>query len=141
MNAAYVSAIAALAGSAIGALASFATSWLTQSYQDRTQRMAQESTRRERLFGEFIDEASRLFADAMTRNLVEPDRMVKLYATIGKLRLFASEETIRRAQEVMSRIIETYHRPNPDFEHLGPEDSQDLDMLRDFTSACRRELR
>jgi hypothetical protein len=37
MNDAYMSGIAALAGSAIGALASFATTWLTQHSQERAQ--------------------------------------------------------------------------------------------------------
>jgi hypothetical protein len=63
MDAAYISAVAALAGSAIGALASFVTTWLTQHAQQRATRLAQEMSRRERLYGEFIDEASRLLAD------------------------------------------------------------------------------
>jgi len=72
MNAAYISALAALAGSAIGALPSFATTWLTQHQQERATRLAQEMSRRERLNGEFIDEASRLLADALTHHLDEP---------------------------------------------------------------------
>jgi hypothetical protein len=47
MNNAFMSAIAALAGSAIGAVASFATTWLTQHAQDRAQRFAQAMTCRE----------------------------------------------------------------------------------------------
>jgi hypothetical protein len=88
MNAAYISAFAALAGSAIGALASFATTWLTQHQQERATRLAQEMNRRKRLYGDFIDEASRLIADALTHHLEEPSKMVPLYAIMGKLRLF-----------------------------------------------------
>ena len=55
MEAAYLSALSALAGSAIGATASLTTTWLTQRYQERSQRLAQERARRERIFGEFID--------------------------------------------------------------------------------------
>ena len=40
MNSAYISAIAALAGSGIGAVASFATTWLTQDAQERARRVA-----------------------------------------------------------------------------------------------------
>jgi hypothetical protein len=68
MEAAYISAFAALAGSAICAFASFATTWLTQHAQERPTRLAQEMSRRERLYGEFIDEASRLLADALTHH-------------------------------------------------------------------------
>ena len=69
MDNAYMSAIAALAGSAIGGLASFATTWLTQHSQERAQRFAQAMTRREHLYREFIEEASKLFTDALTHQL------------------------------------------------------------------------
>ena len=116
MDAAYLSALSALAGSAIGALASLTTTWLTQRYQERSQRMAQEQVRRERIFGEFIDQASQMYADALSHtSLEDPARLVPLYATIGKLRLFASEHTIAAADAVMARIVETYYLPNMDF--------------------------
>jgi hypothetical protein len=72
MSDAYISALAALAGSGIGALASIGTTWLTQRHQDRSQRLAQKSARLEQVFGEFIDQASRLFADALTHQLDAP---------------------------------------------------------------------
>ena len=52
MNDAYISALAALAGSGIGALASVGTTWLTHRYQDRSQRLAQNSARLEQVFGD-----------------------------------------------------------------------------------------
>ncbi len=108
MDAAYLTALSAIAGAAIGATASLGTTWLTQRYQDRSQRLAQERARRERLFGEFIDQASQLYADALSHTALEdPARLVPLYATIGKLRLFASERTIAAADAVMGRIVET----------------------------------
>ena len=94
MEAAYISAFAALAGSAIGASASFATTWLTQHAQQHATRLEQEMSRRERLYGEFIDEASRLLADALTHHLHEPSKMVPLYAIMGKLRLFAPAHVV-----------------------------------------------
>ena len=97
MNAGYISALAALAGSAIGALASFATTWMTQRFQDRAQRLAQTLARRERLYGDFIDEASRLFGDAFTHQLEDPSKMVALYAIRSKLMLFASPAIIAEA--------------------------------------------
>ena len=65
MDAAYISALAALAGSAIGGLTTFATSWTTQQAQARAQRVANEKEKREALFGKFLDEAAKLYADAM----------------------------------------------------------------------------
>ena len=85
-----MSAISALAGSAIGGVASIATTWLTQHSQDRSQRHAQSVSRRERLYGDFIDEASTLFIDALTHDQIDPSKFVQIYALIRKLRLFAA---------------------------------------------------
>ena len=144
MDTAYLSALSALSGSAIGALASLGTTWLNQRYQDRSQRMAQERARRERIFGEFLDQASQLYADALSHtSLEDPARLVPLYATIGKLRLFASARTVAAADAVMERIVETYYLPNLDFTAQPSPQVQvgDFDILRDFTEACRAELR
>ena len=141
MNPAYLSALSALAGSMIGALASFSTTWLTQHFQDRTQRRLQEMSRREKLYGDFIDEAARLFADSLTHTLEEPAKLVSLYAILGKLRLFASAKTMEVAQLVMSRIIEVYYQPVDAFEGRHSIESHELDILRSFTEACRADLR
>jgi hypothetical protein len=144
MDAAYLSALSALSGSAIGALASLTSTWLTQRYQDRSQRLTQERARRERIFGELIEQASQLYADALSHTpLEDPARLVPLYATLGKLRLFASEHTIAAADAVMARIVETYYSPNLDFTARPSPQVQvgDFDILRAFTEACRAELR
>jgi len=141
MDNAYVSAIAALAGSGIGAVASFATTWLTQDAQQRTQRFAQAMTRREHLYGEFIEEASKLVADALTHELDDPSKFVQLYALIGRLRLFASANVIAEAEGVMRYVVKTYRQPNRDLRN--PEDlrEDDVDTLRAFSEACREDLR
>ena len=46
MDAAYVSAFAALAGATLGGLTSFAISWITQRAQARAQQLAHKLTRR-----------------------------------------------------------------------------------------------
>src|ERR1700726_2184395 len=132
MNNAYMSAIAALAGSAVGALASFATTWLTLHPHERAQRFAQAITRREHLYGEFIEEASKLFTDALTHQLDEPSKFVRLYALVGNLRLCASANVIVKAQEVMRQIVETYNLPNMDFRNL--EDSREYETDDDVSS-------
>ncbi len=140
MNGAYISAIAALAGSGIGAVASFATTWLTQDAQSRAQRLAQAMTRRERPYGEFIEEASRLFTDAITHQLDDPSKFVRLYALVGRLGLCAPANVIAKAEEVMQHILHTYRLPNRDFSN--PEDRQqdEVDVLRAFSEACREDL-
>jgi hypothetical protein len=140
MNDAYMSGIAALAGSATGALASFATTWLTQYKQERAQRFAQAMALRHRLYGEFMEEASKLFTDALSHELDDASKFVRLYALVGKLRLFATANVISRAEEVMRLIVETYHVPNRDFRNPEDRHEPDVDVLRAFSEACREEL-
>jgi hypothetical protein len=141
MDNAYVSALAALAGSAIGAIASFATTWLTQHGQMRAQRVAQAIARREHLYDEFIDEASKLFTDALSHEFDDPSKFVRLYALTAKLRLFASINVVSKAEEVMRRIREIYGRPNIDFRKPHSRRADEVDLLRAFSEACREDLR
>lgn len=136
-----VAAVSALFGSAIGALASLATSWSTHHYQDERQRSARENVRRERIFVEFIDSASKAFVEALMQTAIEdPSRLIPLYATIGKLRLFASARTVEAAEQVMNRLVATYYAPKLNF-HARPEVDHSIDILREFAESCRVELR
>jgi hypothetical protein len=57
--------------------------------------------------------ASRAYLEALVRTQIEgPSTLIPVYATIGKLRLFASGRTVTAADAVMNRIIETYYAPN-----------------------------
>ena len=140
MNPAYMSALSALLGSAIGAFASLATTWLTQRHQDEARQHAQEVARRERLFVEFIDLSSKAFVDALQRTALDPSQIIPLYATMGKLRLFASIRTVEAAEQVMQRIVETYYAPQFDLKER-PNVDRKSDILREFTETCRAELR
>jgi len=141
MTSAYISAIAALCGSIIGALVSIATTWLTQHHQDESRRRAQEYTRRARIFVEFIDLSSKAYVDALLETSIkDPAKVVSLYATMGKLRLFASGGIVEAAEKVMSRILETYYGPKFDLENR-PAVDHTSDILREFSERCRAELR
>jgi hypothetical protein len=141
VNVAYISAFSALAGSTIGGVASIATTWLTQRSQDRSQRHAQSISRRERLYGDFIDEASMLYIDALTHDQFDPSKFVHIYATIAKLRLFTSADVVSNAESVMQAVVVVYHLPNRDFTKLEVPPEADLNILQAFSEACRNDLR
>jgi hypothetical protein len=141
VNAAYISAFSALAGSAIGGVASIATTWLTQHSQDRSQRHAQSVGRRERLYGDFIDEASMLHIDTLTHDQFDPSKLVQIYATIAKLRLFASTDVVSEAEKVMQDVVTVYYLPNHDFTKRRAPSEADLNILQAFSEACRIDLR
>ena len=141
MDPATISAASALAGSAIGALASVTTSWLTQHSQSRAQRLSQEGSRRERLFSEFVDQASQTYADGMVHESLDgPAKLVPLYATINKLRLFATPDTVRAAEAVLDGIVDTYHAP-PSALRDNHSSVAAHDILQTFAESCRSELR
>ncbi len=141
MNPAYISAISALCGSGIGAFASLVTTRISQRHQDEVRRHTQEHARRERIFVEFIDLSSHAFIDALLHTSIEnPSKLIPLYATMEKLRLFASEETIAAAETVMNRVIETYYGPKLELQ-TRPSVDASTGILREFSESCRAELR
>jgi hypothetical protein len=141
MDAGYLSAISALAGSAIGALASLATTWLTQHSQTRITQRLQDRARREALYSEFIREASKLFADALTHELDDPAKLVELYALASRIRLFGEPRTLEEAERVVFQIGTAYFAPNKDLRVLANlAKGDELDLLFAFSNACRAEL-
>jgi hypothetical protein len=142
MDAGYISAISALAGSTIGGLASFATTWITHHSQIRAAQLVQDRGRREALYGEFIREASKLFGDAFEHDLEDPAKMVELYAIVSKIRLFGDERTLEEAEKVMRVIGATYFAPNKELRQFADIAREgELDPLYAFSVACRAELK
>jgi len=142
MEPAYISALAALAGSVIGGLTSLAASWLTQHGQFRAQQLARDISVREELYKDFIEEASKLYIDAYEHDQAEVSKLVKLYALISRMRLIASPQVIENADRVVRVIIETYLSPNKSFCDVKEVlDNDAMNPLREFSNACREELR
>ena len=143
MEPGYFPVVAALTGSAIGALTSLTASWLTQHTQVRAQQLAHDITRREDLYKDFIEEASKLYADALEHDEADTSKLVRLYALVSRMRLLSSPAVIASADSVMRTIIETYLGPNVTFREISEtlKTRQAIDPLREFGEACRAELR
>ena len=141
MDTATISALAALGGAFIGGLTSFATSWLTQRAQARTQQRAHALSRREELYKDFIEEASKLHADSLVRETPEVSQLVRLYTMISLMRVVSSTRIVQDADKVIRTIFNTYLAPNKTFPELRDiVNSGTIDLLRDFSEACREEL-
>jgi hypothetical protein len=141
MDSAYVPALAAFGGSAVGGLTSLAATWVTQRRKDSARRLTQERTRRQKLYKQFIDEASKLYADALVHDKSEVSALVDMYALIGRMRVLSSDAVIAKAEAVARMIIDTYFSPNKTFPELRQlMDSHPMDPLREFSEVCRGEL-
>ncbi len=141
MNLAYLSALAALAGSAIGGLTSFAAAWVTQRQQANVQWLLQDKSNRQELYKQFIEEASKLYADALLRNQADISGLVSVYALTSRMRLISSPDVVEKADKVIRMIVDTYFLPNKTFPELRDMIGSDaLDPLRAFSEACRIEM-
>jgi hypothetical protein len=141
MNSTYLPALAALAGSAIGGLTSFASAWLTQHHQDRMNRLSREKTRRQKLYKQFIDEASRLYADALVHDQAEVSALVGVYALVSRMRVVSSSAVVEAAEAVVRMVVDTYFVPNKTFPQIHEMmNGKIIDPLRAFGEECRAEL-
>jgi hypothetical protein len=141
MDAAYVSALAALAGAALGGLTSFASTWVTQQAQARVQRLSHKLARREELYKDFIEEASKLYADSLVHDTPDVSQLIRLYAMINLMRVVSSTTIIEDADKVARMIVNSYLVPNKTFSELRDMvNSGAMDPLRDFSEACREEI-
>jgi len=141
MDAATISALAALGGAFIGGFTSFLTSLLTQRTQARAQQLAHKLTRREDLYKDFIKEASKLHADSLVRETPDVSQLVGLYSMMSLMRMISSARIVQAADKVIRTIVDTYLAPNKTFPELREMmDSGGIDLMRDFSEACREEL-
>lgn len=137
-----IAAAAALGGSLVGACSSMAATLIGQRLQARWTRLARESEDNEKLYGMFAEEAIHLFAEATQRSAVDGPKLMRLYSKIARIRLTSNDEVLRAAEEVGKRLLEVYTQPPDDPAQIlarYANGEKNLDPLRDFTEACRRE--
>jgi hypothetical protein len=141
MDQTLLSALAALAGALIGGLASLGSSWLTQSIQQRARNREYDRARREALFTDFINEASRLYGDALSHEKDDVLDMVQLYASVGRIRLISCDRVVTSAEKTMDSIIDAYLTPNKTLHELRTMMVEGkMDFLIAFSEAARYEL-
>lgn len=142
MEAAYISALAALAGTAISGLTSFATSSTTQQAQARARRLAAERDARTASLGRFLDEAAKLYSVALQNRRDDITGMIGIYALTNRIRLTSSPQVVEAADTVCRIIVDRYFAPNMTLEEMRESwIDRHVDPLRDFSEACRQELR
>jgi hypothetical protein len=144
MDAAYLSAISALAGSVIGGLTTALTTWLSQRTQARAGQIAHDLARREDLIRDFIVAASKTYGDAIGNSEPKMPEIVDLYAMVSRMRVLGMARSVACADIVMRAILDTYYAPNrtmADIRDIVKSGGPGIDPLRDFAEAAREELR
>jgi len=141
MDSGYITAFAALGGAALGGLTSFATSWTTLRIQMKSQRSASSKSKRQKLYKAFIDDAARIYGDALIHDKLETTGLIDLHALVSRMRIVSSGPVIETAVNVVKGITETYSQPNKSPEEIEAMISDgSVDILRSFSEACRDEF-
>jgi hypothetical protein len=141
LNNAYISALFGLVGAIIGGLTSFANTWVTQRTQLIDKHLETERSKREQLFNDFIVEACRQYADALSHEKDDAADLAQLYASLTKIRLVSSRTVVNAAELTIQNIVDRYLAENVAL-HEIPSLMQDghLNFLIHFGEACREEL-
>ena len=136
MDSSGITAVAALAGAAIGGAMTVFASWLAQYAQARTQWIAHNQDRRQELYREFIEQSSKLYIHALQNSNADVVALMGLYADAS------SAAVVESANRMLKKIVDTYLEPNKTFPELRQmSDTGLIDPLRDFSEACREKFR
>jgi hypothetical protein len=144
MDTAIISASAGLIGSLIGGVSTFAASWVSQRKLLGIQTRIFHARQRQKLYSEFIIEATRRLAEAWNHQAEGPEVVSNLYSAVQRMRLVSSSRVVQCAEDVMRAVIAAYAEPNRTFDELRQrvqQRSEEYDQLKEFTDACRQELR
>jgi hypothetical protein len=136
-----ISALAAVTGAAVGGLTSGITNWLNHRNQLRAQWLLHEKSRRQILYRDFIDEASKCYIHALQHDEADIPGLVGLYAKVSRMRAQSSGPVVNRAEEVARKIMDTYLEPDKSFAELREMVTDGtIDLLHGFSDACHDEF-
>ena len=137
---AIITGATAVVGTLMGGMTSFATSYLTQGRQTRTDRVLRELDRREDVYARFIELSSELALDALENPLDDPKKLIGLSAVVGRIRLASSPRVLQAAEAVVDFLLKTYEQPSQDpHEMVRHAPREFMAPLTSFTAACRDE--
>jgi hypothetical protein len=119
MDATLVGGMTGVLGALVGGSATIAAAWVTQRTSSKRELVRMELQKRETLYGEFINECSRLAIDALAHGLDKPETMLSAYALLNRIRLSSSDAVLAQAENVVRRIAEQYFSPNISLEEIG----------------------
>ena len=141
MDTSIISALAALTGAAVGGFTSGLTNWLNHRSQVRVEWILHEKSRRQTLYRDFIEEASKCYIDALQHDEADIPGLVGVYAKLSAMRALSSKRVVHCAEDVARKILDTYLEPDKSFVELR-EMAIDgtIDLLRGFSDACHDEF-
>lgn len=138
-----VSALSALAGSAVGGLTTGFTTWMSLRSQARAGQHTADVARLRDLFRDFLDAAYKTYADALVSSAPKIEEVVALWALVSRMRILCSPQTTACAERVLRKTLDAFFATPKTTEELNDliENGTGIDPLREFSEAAREELR
>jgi hypothetical protein len=135
---AFLSPVFALLGALLGAGASLMAAIYTHRGQYRLQRVAEEITKREGVYVDFVMYASNLLLRAYTRDDIELSGDEQhLIGLINRMRFFASSDVIGAAEAALRAILEISLKPRVELRH-GSADQESGSRSAPGIQSCLR---
>ena len=142
--AAILSQVSGLLGALIGGGASLAVAVYNQRAGERIQRVANEVTRRETIYADFLENSSKMLLSAYTHDdIVLGKDEQQLIGLINRMRLFAPPHIVGEAEAVLKAIVEILLKPSVELRQLAHDSlskSPDPDPFLKFSLTCRADL-
>lgn len=136
-----ISTVAALAGSAIGAMAPILSNYVLQRATTRRELLTRQIAGREGLYSDFLQSASSLLVHSMTHDMEDPDRVVGLFTLVARMRLVSSTTVVAEGENIARQIVIHYGERNLSIEEIRSSALLgETDPLKEFSVACRKEL-
>jgi hypothetical protein len=135
-----ITAAAAIGGSLVGATGSVVGTWITARHATRRDLLGKQIARREALYSDFIGESARLLVDALQHSDNDLEKLLPIYALLGRIRLSSTKAVLQRAEQLIQTIVATYPQPNMTAEQIESRAMNGQDPLGGFSDTCRTEL-
>jgi hypothetical protein len=136
-----MSALAVFGGASVGSLSPVLSNYVLQRRVARRDLINREIADRQKLYSDFISEAARLHADAMTKNIFDLNELVNLYALTSRIRLVSPDDVVHAAEETVTNIVQRYGEINMSLEDLRQAAlATKADPLKRFSTTCRKDL-
>ena len=88
----------------------------------------------------FIDQASKLYIEALQNDHPDVSALMALYAQVSRMRVLSSTSVVECADQIVRKIIVTYLEPNKTVPELTKMATSGLiDPLREFSEVARAE--
>ena len=141
---ALLSQVSGLLGALIGGGASLAVAVYNQRSEERLHRVANEITKRETIYADFLESASKLLLRAYTHDdIVLGGDEQHLVGLVNRMRLFAAPDVVAGAEAVVKAIVEVLLKPSIALRQLARDalsKSPDPDPFLKFSLICRADL-